>query len=66
MNVVPTDPRWVRGSHGRLPDSPEHGPVLVCSDPAVPSAVEASGRLSATDVHHLLLQLQGIREGTQR
>lgn len=66
MNVVPTDPRWVRGSHGRLPDSAEHGPVLLCSDPEVPSAVEASGRLSATDVRQLLLQLQGIREGTQR
>ncbi len=63
MNVVPTDPRWVRGSHGRLPDSPEHGPVLLCSDPAAPSAVESTGRIAATDVADLLLQLQGIRKG---
>ncbi|MGC7093932.1 alkaline phosphatase family protein [Amycolatopsis lurida] len=57
MNVVPTDPRWVRGSHGRLPDSAEDGPVLLCSD----SAFEPAGRLSATDVHPLLLSLQGLK-----
>lgn len=61
MNVVPTDGRFVRGSHGRLPDDPAHGPVLLCSDPAVPAAVERSGRLAATDVHDLVLRLQGIR-----
>ena len=66
MNVVPTDPRWVRGSHGRLPDSPEHGPVLLCSDPAVPSLVESKGRVAATDVRDLLLKLQGIDEGARR
>ncbi len=66
MNVVPTDPRWVRGSHGRLPDSAAGGPVLLCSDPAVPSAVEATGRLAATDVADLLLYLQGIREEARR
>jgi hypothetical protein len=66
MNVVPTDPRWVRGSHGRLPDSPDHGPMLLCSDPAVPAVVESGGRLAATDVRHLLLQLHGIREDAHR
>ncbi|MBK1786278.1 alkaline phosphatase family protein [Prauserella cavernicola] len=66
MNVVPTDPRFVRGSHGRLPDSPADGPVLLCSDPAIPSTVESSGRMGATDVRDLLLQLQGIREGAIR
>ncbi|MFI5562573.1 alkaline phosphatase family protein [Amycolatopsis japonica] len=57
MDVVPTDPRWVRGSHGRLPDSTEDGPVLLCSDPAF----EPSGRVGATDVHPLLLSLQGLK-----
>ncbi|RBM13835.1 alkaline phosphatase family protein [Prauserella sp. PE36] len=66
MNVVPTDPRFVRGSHGRLPDSPADGPVLVCSEPSIPSTVESSGRLQATEVRDLLLQLQGIREGAYR
>ncbi|GAB3496692.1 alkaline phosphatase family protein [Amycolatopsis cihanbeyliensis] len=60
MNVVPTDPRWVRGSHGRLPDSPQDGPVLLCSDPAVPSEVESSGKMPGTGVRDLLLSLQGI------
>jgi predicted AlkP superfamily pyrophosphatase or phosphodiesterase len=66
MNVVPTDPSPVSGSHGRLPDSPEHGPVLLCSDPAAPSTVESKGRIAATEVRDLLLQLQGIREGANR
>ncbi|ONF64609.1 alkaline phosphatase family protein [Amycolatopsis keratiniphila] len=57
MDVVPTDPRWVRGSHGRLPDTGEDGPVLLCSDPAF----EPSGRVGATDVHPLLLSLQGLK-----
>ncbi|WP_328606898.1 alkaline phosphatase family protein [Amycolatopsis sp. NBC_00345] len=57
MDVVPTDPRWVRGSHGRLPDSAEDGPVLLCSDPAF----QPSGRIGATGVHPLLLSLQGLK-----
>ncbi|NIJ13419.1 putative AlkP superfamily pyrophosphatase or phosphodiesterase [Saccharomonospora amisosensis] len=66
MNVVPTDPRWVMGTHGRLPDSVADGPVLLCSDPAVPSTVESGGGLAATEVRDLLLQLQGIRQGAHR
>jgi predicted AlkP superfamily pyrophosphatase or phosphodiesterase len=31
MDVIPTHGRWVRGSHGRLPDDPRHGPVLLGS-----------------------------------
>ncbi|WP_243794739.1 alkaline phosphatase family protein [Saccharopolyspora gloriosae] len=61
MNVVPLDGRFIRGSHGRLPDAPDDGPVLLCSDPRVPAAVERTGRLAATDVHDLVLKLHGIR-----
>jgi predicted AlkP superfamily pyrophosphatase or phosphodiesterase len=57
MNVVPLDPSPVRGSHGRLPDSRLDGPVLLCSDPRDPG----KEKLAATDVHDLLLGLQGIR-----
>jgi predicted AlkP superfamily pyrophosphatase or phosphodiesterase len=60
MKVVPTDPTYVRGSHGRLPDSAQDGPVLLCSDSTIPSAVERDGRIGATEVRDLLLQLQGI------
>ena len=56
MQVVPLDPSYVRGSHGRLPADPDDGPVLLCSAPTA----EPSGALSATDVHGLLLELQGV------
>ena len=64
MNVVPLDPTYVRGSHGRLPERAEDGPVLLCS---VPDA-EPAGKVAATEVRDLLLQLQGIhvKEGIKR
>ncbi|TVT48888.1 alkaline phosphatase family protein [Amycolatopsis rhizosphaerae] len=52
MRVVPLDPSPVRGSHGRLPDSAEDGPVLLCSDPR-----PARDRIHATEVKALLLSL---------
>ncbi|NDL57667.1 alkaline phosphatase family protein [Phytoactinopolyspora mesophila] len=57
MNVIPTDGRWVKGTHGRLPDDPADGPVLLCSD-----ASTARDRLAATDVRDLLLELCGLPE----
>ena len=56
MQVVPLDPSYVRGSHGRLPLSADDGPVMLCS---VPDA-EPGGSVSAVQVRDLLLQLQGI------
>jgi predicted AlkP superfamily pyrophosphatase or phosphodiesterase len=60
MNVVPLDPSYVRGSHGRLPASAEDGPVLLCSVPNGSEMAEPAGKLAATDVRDLLLRLQGI------
>ncbi|MFD7511606.1 alkaline phosphatase family protein [Streptomyces sp. NPDC059853] len=54
MNVVPLNPTWVTGSHGRLPDTPEDGPVLLCSAPD-----GGRERLHATDVKELVLTLAG-------
>jgi predicted AlkP superfamily pyrophosphatase or phosphodiesterase len=62
MQVVPLDPSYVRGSHGRLPVSADDGPVLLCSSPGF----EPSGQVSATAVRDLLLQLQGVSEGARR
>jgi predicted AlkP superfamily pyrophosphatase or phosphodiesterase len=31
MDVIGLDPTRVRGSHGRLPDDPQHGPILIGS-----------------------------------
>ena len=55
MQVVPLDPSCVRGSHGRLPDSPEDGPVLLCSDPT-----HGRDRYAVTEVKDLLLRLAGL------
>uniref|UniRef100_UPI0031381874 alkaline phosphatase family protein n=1 Tax=Streptomyces chryseus TaxID=68186 RepID=UPI0031381874 len=55
MAVVPLDPSPVRGSHGRLPESDDEGPLILCS---TPRAVD--GRVAATDVKALLLQLAGL------
>lgn len=54
LDVVGLDPSVVRGTHGRLPDDAEHGPVLLCSDPA-----RGRERLAATEVAPLLLELLG-------
>jgi predicted AlkP superfamily pyrophosphatase or phosphodiesterase len=56
MSVVPLDPSPVRGTHGRLPDSAEDAPVLLCSDGSV-----ARDRIAATEVRELLLDLAGVR-----
>jgi predicted AlkP superfamily pyrophosphatase or phosphodiesterase len=56
MDVVPLNPKWVKGSHGRLPADPADGPILIGSDPA-----EARTRVAATDVKDLLLDLLAAR-----
>lgn len=58
MSVVPLDPSCVRGSHGRLPDSPADGPVLLCDD-----AAAARESYDATEVKDLLLRLAGLPAG---
>jgi predicted AlkP superfamily pyrophosphatase or phosphodiesterase len=58
MNVVPLDPSPVCGSHGRLPEDPADGPVLLCS-----RGDAARDEVAATDVKDLLLELAGLRSG---
>lgn len=57
MNVVPLDARWVKGTHGRLPDDPKNGPLLLCSDPAT-----RRDSLAAADVRDLVLELAGVAD----
>jgi hypothetical protein len=57
LKVVPLDPSRVRGSHGRLPDDPADGPVLLCGDPT-----HQRDRLAATEVKQFLLDL-ALRNG---
>jgi predicted AlkP superfamily pyrophosphatase or phosphodiesterase len=57
MNVVGLDAgaAAVRGSHGRLPDDPADGPVLLCSSPRA-----ARSQCAATEVKDILLELSGL------
>ncbi|RJT79973.1 alkaline phosphatase family protein [Arthrobacter cheniae] len=64
MSTVPLDPTCVRGTHGRLPESPDGRPLIIGSDHRVPPLVEAllsSGRqVPAAAVKGLVLQTQGF------
>lgn len=58
MDVVPLDAGLVGGSHGRLPRTPERGPVWLCSEPwSAASPEPASGVVGATSVRDRLLGL---------
>jgi predicted AlkP superfamily pyrophosphatase or phosphodiesterase len=52
MDVIPTDPSMVRGTHGRLYDDADAGPVFLASDRTFARDVVA-----ATDVKELLLRM---------
>lgn len=54
MDVIPTDPSMVMGSHGRLYGDDDAGPVFLCSDRSL-----ARDRVTATDVKDLCLRMLG-------
>jgi predicted AlkP superfamily pyrophosphatase or phosphodiesterase len=54
MEVIPLDPRPVKGTHGRPVADLAEGPVLICSEPGV---VPTPGTVSPTAVKPLLLDL---------
>jgi len=51
MDVIPLDAGLVKGSHGRLTDDPEDGPLVASSEPALLPA----GAVPATAVKQLVL-----------
>ena len=51
MNVIGLDASLPRGSHGRLTDHPEAGPLLISSEPDL----FPSGSISATEVKSVIL-----------
>lgn len=53
MDVIPLEPSLVKGSHGRLTDSPEDGPVFITN---TPEAIEHDGAIHATQVKPLVLR----------
>ena len=52
LNVIGTDASIVRGSHGRLPERPEDGPVFLCTDRRA-----ARERMAMHEVRDALLDL---------
>jgi predicted AlkP superfamily pyrophosphatase or phosphodiesterase len=58
MDVIPLDASLVRGSHGRITDDPDAGPVFISSEPSL----LPEGNVPATGVKDLLLQhVFGVR-----
>jgi predicted AlkP superfamily pyrophosphatase or phosphodiesterase len=51
MDVIPLDATLVRGSHGRPPDDPADGPILMSSDPGL----LPQGRVAATAIKDVIL-----------
>jgi predicted AlkP superfamily pyrophosphatase or phosphodiesterase len=52
MDVIPLDPTLVKGSHGRLTDDPDDGPVFVTSEPRL----IPDGPVAATAAKDILLR----------
>ena len=52
MDVIPLDPALVKGSHGRLPDDPDHGPVLVSSRPDLERETIAMAQVKSLVLEH--------------
>ena len=52
MDVIPLDASLVKGSHGRITDDENEGPVLITSDPDL----LPDGPIAATDVKALMLK----------
>jgi len=52
MDVISLDATLVKGSHGRLTDRAEDGPLFITS---APELLKGEAPVQATDVKHLLL-----------
>ncbi|WP_084040005.1 alkaline phosphatase family protein [Demequina sp. NBRC 110053] len=65
MSTVPLDASWVRGTHGRLPSSAADTPLVLCSSPQIPQALEHivasdTAQVPAAAIKDLTLDLQGL------
>jgi predicted AlkP superfamily pyrophosphatase or phosphodiesterase len=56
MNLIPLDATLVRGSHGRIPDDPRKGPLLITRQ----TDLLPDGAVAATDVHEIILRHLGV------
>jgi predicted AlkP superfamily pyrophosphatase or phosphodiesterase len=60
MDVIPLDPALVRGSHGRMTERPDDGPLVISSEPDR----LILDRVPATDVKELILDHVFSKRGT--
>ncbi|MBE7699158.1 alkaline phosphatase family protein [Oerskovia sp. Sa1BUA8] len=64
MSTVPLDASYVRGTHGRLPDSAADTPLILCSEAEIPASVaalvERGGQVPAAAVKGLVLEMQNL------
>jgi predicted AlkP superfamily pyrophosphatase or phosphodiesterase len=64
LDVIPLDATLVKGSHGRIPDDPASGPLLMTKQ----TDLLPDGDVAAADVHDLILRHLGVaaREAAAR
>ena len=64
LDVIPLDATLVKGSHGRIPDDPSSGPLLMTKQ----TDLLPDGDVAAADVHDLILRHLGVaaREAAAR
>jgi predicted AlkP superfamily pyrophosphatase or phosphodiesterase len=55
LDVIPLTPELVRGSHGRLPDCADKGPLFLTSEPDLLPEGPAAAPIEATAIHDLIL-----------
>lgn len=60
MDVVSQDPSQVRGSHGLLPESPEHGPIFLCTEPFSACGGEPDGSVEWSSFRDRALALMRL------
>jgi predicted AlkP superfamily pyrophosphatase or phosphodiesterase len=53
LDVIPLDTSLVKGSHGRLTDTPEEGPLFITNDP---TCLPTVGAIAATSVKDVILK----------
>src|SRR4051794_38450465 len=56
LDVIPMDASLVKGSHGRIPDDPAKGPLLISRH----ADLLGDGEVAATDVHDVILRHLGV------
>jgi len=56
LDVIPLDATLVKGSHGRIPDDPAKGPLLMTRH----ADLLGDGEVAATDVHDVILRHLGV------